>query len=60
MELGDKKTELVHFGDQKPKSMTGRVVYIHPQRRFYVVAFDVGGHEIRESYYFPARRGDEG
>lgn len=59
MEIGDLKTEHVHFGDVKPRKMTGRVVWIHPQRRFYVVAFDVGGREIRESYYFPNRRAGE-
>ena len=36
-----------------------RVVYIHPQRRFYTVEFDMPrGRKCRESYYFPDRAGD--
>lgn len=61
MEIGDKKTELVHFGDGVPIQRTGRVVYIHPRRVFYVVEFELGdrGQTVRESYFFPTRSGPE-
>lgn len=60
MQLGDKRTEKLSMGEGQPVTKTGVVVYIHPQRRFYTVEFDVNGHKIRESYYFPARRGEHG
>ena len=62
MEIGDKITELIHFGEGKPVRRTGRVVYIHPRRRFYIVEFAIGdrGETVRESYYFPSRAGGDG
>lgn len=60
MEVGDRKTELVHIGDGQAKLMTGTVVYIHPRRQFYVLEFQSGERKFRESYYFPARGGNEG
>lgn len=59
MVVGDRKTELVTFGGEKAKTMTGTVVYIHPQRRFYVVEFETDIGKFRESFYFPNRRGDK-
>lgn len=40
------------------KPMPSRVVYIHPQRRFYTVEFrsPVTGETFRESFYFADRR----
>lgn len=39
---------------------TATVVYIHPQRRFYTVEFNLPrGRKCRESYYFPDRAGDD-
>lgn len=40
------------FGSEKtpPKRMKGKVVYIHPQKRFHIVEFDVDGKKIRESF----------
>ena len=36
-----------------PKTMPGKVVYIHPERRFYKVEFDFGrSGVIRECFYF--------
>lgn len=58
MEIGDRKSALIHFGDGKPRRMTGKVVYIHPERRFYVLEFSLGPCRLRESYYFPFRGGD--
>lgn len=41
------------------QAFTGTVVYIHPQRRFYTVEFDMPrGRKCRESYYFPDRAGE--
>lgn len=59
MVVGDRKTEEVCFGEGKPKTMTGTVVYIHPARRFYVVEFETETGTFRESFYFPNRRGDK-
>ena len=33
-------------------SVTGRVVYIHPRRRFYIVEWTVGDRPLRETLYF--------
>lgn len=42
------------------QAFTATVVYIHPQRRFYTVEFDLPrGRKCRESYYFPDRAGDD-
>ena len=63
MQLGDKVRFIpsVTAGDrlegprgkraQQP-SVTGRVVYIHPQRRFYIVEWAAGGRTLRETLYF--------
>ena len=55
MNIGDKKPEVFHFGDVKGITKTGRVVWIHPERRFYVVEFKIENHRVRESYFFPGR-----
>lgn len=55
MSIGDDKTEVFHFGDGHGITRTGRVVWIHPARRFYVVEFTIGGRKVRESYFFPGR-----
>lgn len=57
MEVGDTKTEAVCMDGEKPVMLTGKVVYIHPQRRFYVVEFPFEKGSFRESFYFPNRRG---
>lgn len=57
MQIGDKKTEVIHMGDAHGVTMTGTVVFIHPERRFYVVEFALDGHAVRESYFFSVRRG---
>ena len=59
MEVGEKKTESLFFGDAMVgRTYTGTVVYIHPAGRFYVVEFQFGDRAFRESFYFPERRGD--
>lgn len=61
MQVGDRKTEVIHMGQDAGITKTGTVVYIHPRRSFYVVEFELGaGHRLQESYYFPGRRGDNG
>lgn len=35
-----------------PKTISGTVVYIHPERRFYVVEFEFDGRTFRETYKF--------
>lgn len=57
MQVGDQKTEEISFGDGAKRTATGTVVYIHPKRAFYIVEFELPGGKVRESYYFPARRG---
>lgn len=52
MEVGDKTTEWVHFGETKAVRRTGTVTYIHPQRRFYNVRFDTEIGSYEESYLF--------
>lgn len=38
-----------------PKQCDGVVVYIHPQRRFFIVEFKFEYGSFRQSFYFPAR-----
>ena len=37
---------------QKPLQVVGRVIFIHPQRRYFTVEAEVNGRTIRESLYF--------
>ena len=39
-------------------TVPGRVVYIHPERHFYTLAYDLPGGTIKESYSFKYRRGE--
>lgn len=54
MNIGDKVRAFVTFGDTMPSEYTGRVVWIHPRRIFYVVEFELGERreKVRESYFF--------
>lgn len=67
MKIGDKLMRIpvvsILDRDKHPKLLPCRVVYIHPQRRFYSVQFDFPGQwehsrSFRESYFFPDRLGD--
>jgi len=42
----------------KLKDFKGVCVYIHPERRFYTLEFDLPGGKIREDYAFQYRRGE--
>jgi len=56
IKLGERRTVYpVTFTEAQPESkkrrpMTGRVVYIHPRRRFCTLEFDTRGGPIRESF----------
>lgn len=61
MDIGEKRTEFVNLGDAGKKAKTGRVVWIHPKRIFYVVEFEfeMTGRRFREAYFFPGRGGSK-
>lgn len=41
---------------KEPVPMTGKVVFIHPRRRFYVLEFAFkNGNKVREAYKFPIK-----
>lgn len=60
VKLGERVMRLPSFnvidedatGRKRPvkKPLWGRVVYIHPKKRFHVVEFDVYGNYVRETY----------
>ena len=63
MQIGDKvrftpavsaceTREGAHGPRLAPQRVTGRVVYIHPRHRFYIVEWEIGGRRLRESRYF--------
>lgn len=66
MQIGDIRIETpgfwTTFGHSAGDPQKCRVVYIHPQRRFYTVefAFPRTRERFRESYYFEDRRGAAG
>ena len=62
MKLGDKITVKLEFEGSHNAPVTGKVVRIHPLRRFYTV--EIPGKPplntpIRESFHFQHRRGEE-
>lgn len=56
VKVGDKATEYV---DAVGKTLAGRVVYVHPENRYYVVEFTAGNNSFRESFYGLDRRGEK-
>lgn len=63
MKVGDRIGHMCPtYGDSHgdaDKKYPGVVVYIHPQRRYYTVEFDMGnGMRCRESFYFKFRNGE--
>ena len=52
MEIGQKTSEWVHFGETKAVRMSGVVEYVHPEGRFYTVRFETEVGSFTESYYF--------
>lgn len=53
MQIGDKVSCQIDFGKCDPVTKTGRVVYLHPQHRFYIAEFEGLGGLWRESFFFP-------
>lgn len=53
MQIGDKVSCQINFGKGDPNTKTGRVIYIHPCRRFYIAEFEGAGGNWRESFFFP-------
>lgn len=45
--LGDTVTRHIEATNRKA---TGKVVYIHPEDRYYTVEFDLGLYKFRESF----------
>jgi len=56
VKVGDRKTETLHFGEGNSRTYTGRVVYVHPERRFYIVEFGFEKGSFRETFYPEERR----
>ena len=52
MQIGDTKAERVECVNAV---MRGKVVYIHPEERFYTVEFQGAFGSFRESFYFPLK-----
>lgn len=57
MQVGDKVVRYPTFGDMdrqdgtvSAKAYSGTVVYIHPEKRFHMVEFDLRGQKIRECF----------
>lgn len=38
------------FNAKEPARLTGRVVWVHPEGRFHVVEFQLGGGAVRECF----------
>ena len=61
MKVGDRREEIPSFGVTvnalKDERMPCTVVYVHPQKLYYVVEFQMEGGPVRETYYFARRRG---
>ena len=60
MQIGDKMRKTFKFDDvkrdrvcqSKTRTLTGKVIYIHPLHRFYVLEFKVPGGKFRQSFRF--------
>lgn len=54
MKVGDRATEKV---ETVGKTMSGPIIYIHPEGRYYTVEFRFDKGRFRESFMEPQRRG---
>lgn len=43
-------TQTADNGKQEHRPMTGKVVYIHPEGRYHMVAFEMRGGIVRECF----------
>lgn len=63
MKVGDRINTLEPcYGEVQKKHIfyPATVIYIHPERRFYTVEFNMGrGNRCRQSFFFPRRLGPE-
>ena len=55
VKIGDKVTERA---ETIGRTLTGVVVYIHPEGRYYTVEFKNGEGHFRESFVGQGRKGD--
>jgi hypothetical protein len=55
MRVGDKVTIFLSCECGEKAPVPARVVYIHPQRRYYVAEFTIDGRTAREAYPCPDR-----
>lgn len=63
MQVGDRIGHLaptISDGMVRGRACPGTVIYIHPQRRFYTVQFDMPGGKCCESFYFYPRAATRG
>ena len=60
IEIGQKRAEVPTLeGACHLETLPCRVVYVHPDRRFYTVEFTFDrGRSFRESYWLPRSRAD--
>ena len=56
VKIRDKVTERA---ETISKTLTGVVVYIHPEGRYYTVEFQNGESRFRESFMGPGRKGEK-
>ena len=56
VKLGDKICKKIcidaTYASENGRSYTGKVVYIHPEHRFYRLRFEIGGRVLHECYFF--------
>lgn len=43
-------TQTTDSGKQEHRPMTGKVVYIHPRKRYHLVEFETWGGTVRECF----------
>ena len=61
MKIGDEITITPAFDGCNGKPVKARVVYIHPERRYYIAEFSGPApnyHKVRETFPFQYRRGN--
>lgn len=62
MKVGDtvpNQTMQAYVTGHKLKAFPGVCVYIHPDRTYYTLEFNLPGGKVRENYQFKYRRGKD-
>lgn len=52
--IGDtvfRKPVTIDYSQEERKGFNGKVVYIHPQKRYHTVEFTFGGGKLRECFF---------